>query len=201
MYKLLSAGINYAVPAGRRDGRISIKEEASRLPSPTFNIEQLTQNFAERGLSKTDMVTLSGAHSIGAARCLTFSNRLYSFNATHNQDPSMNPKYAAYLKTKCPPLTSNVGGQNAQPLEAALDFTTPNRLDNQYYIGLTKHQGLLSSDQILLSSPSTSKLALVYAKYGSIWASNFKKSMVKMGSIGVLTGSQGEIRRQCSFVN
>ncbi|KAE8646374.1 peroxidase 5 [Cucumis sativus] len=194
-------GINYAVPAGRRDGRISIKEEASRLPSPTFNIEQLTQNFAERGLSKTDMVTLSGAHSIGAARCLTFSNRLYSFNATHNQDPSMNPKYAAYLKTKCPPLTSNVGGQNAQPLEAALDFTTPNRLDNQYYIGLTKHQGLLSSDQILLSSPSTSKLALVYAKYGSIWASNFKKSMVKMGSIGVLTGSQGEIRRQCSFVN
>lgn len=195
------AGINYAVPAGRRDGRISIKEDASRLPSPTFNVEQLTENFAERGLSMADMVTLSGAHSIGAARCLTFSKRLYSFNATHNEDPSMDPKYAAYLKTKCPPPSSHEGGQNAQLLEAALDFATPNRLDNQYYIGLRNHRGLLSSDQVLLSSPSTSKIVLSYAKYGSKWASNFGKAMVKMGSIGILTGSQGEIRRHCSVVN
>ncbi|XP_022151140.1 peroxidase 5-like [Momordica charantia] len=191
-------GINYVVPAGRRDGRISIKKEAGRLPPPSFTVEQLTKSFAKGGLSVAEMVTLSGAHSIGGAQCHTFSRRLYFFNATHPQDPSMDPSYAAYLKTKCPPPSS---GRNYQQSEVALDFSTPNRLDNEYYIGLTNHRGLLSSDQILLSSPSTKKTVLNYAKNGSIWAVKFGKAMVKMGSIEVLTGSEGEIRRHCSAVN
>ncbi|KAG7014285.1 Peroxidase 5, partial [Cucurbita argyrosperma subsp. argyrosperma] len=186
-------GISYAVPAGRRDGRISIKEEADALPLPSFNANELINSFAQRGLSAAEMVTLSGAHSIGVAHCPTFSNRLHSFNATHSQDPSMNPSYAAYLKTKCP--SSSPSEQST----VALEFSTPNRLDHRYYVELKKHRGLLSSDQTLLSSSSTSRMVLDNAKHGSKWAVEFGMAMAKMGSIDVLTGWQGEIRRHCSF--
>ncbi|KAA8542999.1 hypothetical protein F0562_021506 [Nyssa sinensis] len=87
-------GINYAVPAGSRDGHVSLSDDvAQNLPPPFFNAKQLEDNFSRKGLSRDEMVTLSGAHSIGVSHCSSFSNRLYSFNATHPQDPSMDPKY------------------------------------------------------------------------------------------------------------
>ncbi|ESW26306.1 hypothetical protein PHAVU_003G108100 [Phaseolus vulgaris] len=81
-------GINYNVTSGRRDGRVSIADE---------------------GLSADEMVTLSGAHSIGVSHCSTFPKRLYSFNDTFKQDPSMDSFYAETLMTKCPapPATSD----------------------------------------------------------------------------------------------
>ncbi|KAL9318801.1 hypothetical protein ACSQ67_015318 [Phaseolus vulgaris] len=185
-------GINYAVPAGRRDGRVSIRDEASQLPLPTSNADQLIANFRRKGLSADEMVTLSGAHSIGVSHCSSFSDRLYSFNATFPQDPSMDSKYATSLKSKCP-----AGSDNTVPLDAS----TPNRLDNKYYTELKKHRGLLTSDQTLLGSPSTRPMLLTNAKHSSVWARKFAKAMVHMGSIDVLTGSQGEIRTRCALVN
>ena len=103
-------GINYAVPAGRRDGRVSnVDEVAQNLPPPFFNAQQLADNFARKGMSADEMVTLSGAHSIGISHCTSFSGRLYSFNATHPQDPSMDTRYAAFLKTKCAGLFTKLG--------------------------------------------------------------------------------------------
>lgn len=187
--------INYAVPAGRRDGRISISDEViGNLPAPSFNADQLVRNFAQKGLSADEMVTLSGAHSIGVSHCSSFSNRLYSFNATHPQDPSMDPSFVAVLKTKCPPRS------NGDPT-VVLEGSTPNRLDNRYYVAVKNHRGLLTSDQTLLSDRSTRQTVINNAIYGSSWAVKFAKAMVHMGSIDVLTGSQGEIRRHCSVVN
>ncbi|KHN00230.1 Peroxidase 5 [Glycine soja] len=185
-------GINYVVPAGRRDGRVSIRDEASQLPRPTFNTQQLISSFEQKGLSADEMVTLSGAHSIGVSHCSSFSDRLYSFNATFPQDPSMDPKFATSLKTKCLPRSDNT---------VVLDASTPNRLDNNYYALLKNQRGLLTSDQTLLTSPSTRPMVLTNAKHGSKWARKFAKAMVHMGSIQVLTGSQGEIRTRCSVVN
>uniref|UniRef100_A0A0A0K860 peroxidase n=1 Tax=Cucumis sativus TaxID=3659 RepID=A0A0A0K860_CUCSA len=193
-------GINYAVPAGRRDGFISRKEDANALPGFTFHAERLASEFGKRGLSVGEMVTLSGAHSIGIAHCPTFVGRLYSFNTTHAQDPSLDPSYADYLKSKCPQPSSS-GDDGSQQPDVDLDFSTPHRLDNRYYIELKNHRGLLISDQTLLSSSLTSKMVLRNAHHGSKWATKFGKAMVKMGKIDVLTGSKGEIRRQCSFVN
>ncbi|GLT42690.1 hypothetical protein SLA2020_166770 [Shorea laevis] len=191
-------GINYAVPAGRRDGRVSIEEEvAQNLPSPSFNAEQLARNFARKGMSVDEMVTLSGAHSIGVSHCSSFSQRLYSFNATHPQDPSLDPRYAAFLKTKCPPPNTGAGGDPT----VALDIATPNRLDNKYYTELKNNRGLLTSDQTLMNSPSTTGMVVNNARQGALWANKFARAMVHMGSLDVLTGTQGEIRRHCSFVN
>ncbi|OIV91026.1 hypothetical protein TanjilG_16986 [Lupinus angustifolius] len=192
-------GINYNVPSGRRDSRISIQDDVvGNLPPPTFNADQLISTFAQKGLSLDEMVTLSGAHSIGASHCSSFSNRLYSFNATHPQDPSMDPKFVTLLKTKCPSKSSN--GDNTDPT-VVLDASTPNRLDNKYYKEVKNHRGLLTSDQTLLSSGLTRQKVLNNAKYGSSWSKKFAKAMVRMGSIQVLTGSEGEIRKHCKVVN
>ncbi|KAL6146442.1 hypothetical protein ACLB2K_057121 [Fragaria x ananassa] len=192
---LAVGGISYQVPSGRRDGRVSLFDEPSNnLPSPSLNAKELAASFARKGFSLDEMVTLSGAHSIGVSHCSSFSNRLYAFNETHTQDPSLDPKFARDLKAKCPPSSSpnNV---------VQLDGVTPNRLDNKYYTNLMNHRGLFASDQTLLSSRSTAGMVRNNARLGPAWAKKFASAMVKMGSIDVLTGRQGEIRKKCGVVN
>ncbi|PIA60817.1 hypothetical protein AQUCO_00300386v1 [Aquilegia coerulea] len=192
-------GINYAVPAGRRDGRVSLKGEVSQnLPPPFFNAKQLEDNFAKKGLSLDEMVTLSGAHSIGVSHCSSFSNRLYTFNSTHPQDPSMDTRYAAFLKTRCPrPSSTRATRDPTMPL----DIVTPNTLDNTYYKELINHRGLLTSDQTLLDSSSTAGIVWNNVLRPSTWAAKFASAMVHMGSIDVMTGTEGEIRKNCKVVN
>ncbi len=56
-----AGGSTWDVPAGRYDGFVSIASEAvAALPDPTFTVEQLTNAFANVGLSQLDMLTLSG---------------------------------------------------------------------------------------------------------------------------------------------
>ncbi|KAK4847913.1 hypothetical protein QYF36_007086 [Acer negundo] len=166
------AGINYLVPSGSRDGRVSLSDEVGQyIPPPSFNAEQLAQNFARKGMSVDEMVTLSGAHSIGVAHCSSFSIRLYSFNATHPQDPSMDPIYVSFLKLRCPPPNT---GDTRDPT-VSLETRTPDRLDNR-----------MVSDN---------------AMNGAAWGAKYGRAMVHMGSLDVLTGTQGEIRRLCSVVN
>ncbi|KAF3632085.1 putative peroxidase 2-like [Capsicum annuum] len=104
-----------------------------------------------------------------------------------------------FLKTICPPeaLTNGTGAANP----TNFDVFTPNKLDNKYYLGLKSQKGLLVSDQTLMSHPITAKLVNYNARYGSIWARKFAAAMVHMGTLDVLTGRNGEIRRHCHFVN
>uniref|UniRef100_A0A2N9EWT8 Peroxidase n=1 Tax=Fagus sylvatica TaxID=28930 RepID=A0A2N9EWT8_FAGSY len=191
-------GISYNVPSGRRDGRVSLIDEASQnLPAATFNAKQLEERFAQKGLTLDEMVTLSGAHSIGISHCTSFLKRLYNFSETQLQDPSMDPIFARDLKTKCPQTATRILNDPTVPL----DVVTPNRLDINYYNNLKKHHGLLTSDQTLLSSPSTAEIVRNNARDGAAWAKKFAAAMVKMGYIEVLTGSQGEIRKDCRVVN
>ncbi|XAR48699.1 Peroxidase [Bertholletia excelsa] len=189
-----AGGIRYNVPAGRRDGRVSLEEEAAwNLPDAYSNLTQLRDNFARKGLSLQEMVVLSGAHSIGDAHCSAFSRRLYSFNATHATDPSLDWAYADYLKTKCP-------RQGSDPV-VPFDPVTPVQLDNNYYRNLKAHKGLLASDQTLWSSVLTRKMVKGHVDHPSAWASRFAAAMVRMGSIEVLVGRDGEIRKKCRVLN
>jgi len=84
-----------------------------------------------------------------------------------------------------------------------LDLTTPDQFDNSYYSNLQQLNGLLQSDQELFSTPGAVTLDLVnsFSADQSVFFDNFIVSMIKMGNIGVLTGTDGEIRTQCNFVN
>lgn len=197
------SGAHYKVPAGRRDGIVSIKDEPSHnLPPPVPNVDQLEQVFATKGLNLEDMVALSGAHSIGVTHCSVFTNRIHSFNATHSQDPSMDSIFAAKMRSKCTTNSSLLSSSNNNNnVEVALDVVTPHRLDNSYYRNLQNWRGLLESDQALMVNPSTARMVRRFAKFGRVWLPKFANAMVRMGSIQVLTGAQGEIRRNCRVVN
>ncbi|KAJ1377824.1 Plant peroxidase [Sesbania bispinosa] len=48
----LAGGLGYDVPAGRRDGRISLASDTrTDLPPPTFNVKQLTLNSCKEGFN------------------------------------------------------------------------------------------------------------------------------------------------------
>ncbi|KAK3000370.1 hypothetical protein RJ639_020411 [Escallonia herrerae] len=165
-----------------------------RKSTPSLLQRQTTPGqFCQKGLSLDEMVTLSGAHSIGVSHCSSFSNRLYPV-----VDPSRDPIYAAFLITACPPPSNTT---SAPDPTVPLDVQTPNRLDNRYYTDIKNHRVVLTTDQTLLSSSSRAKLVAYNAKYGSVWAAKFAAAMQHMGTIDVLTGPRGEIRKSCRVVN
>eukprot|EP00258_Populus_trichocarpa_P044625 XP_024460644.1 peroxidase 27 [Populus trichocarpa] len=192
---LMIGGPHWDVPTGRRDGRVSIANEALfNLPSPFANITVLKQQFAATGLSVKDLAVLSGGHTIGIGHCTIISNRLYNFTGKGDTDPSLDPRYAAQLKKKCKPGNSNT--------VVEMDPGSFKTFDEDYYNIVAKRRGLFRSDAALLDDAETRDYVKFQSRtQGSTFAQDFAESMVKMGYIGVLTGEQGEIRKRCAVVN
>jgi peroxidase len=90
---------------------------------------------------------------------------------------------------------------------AALDVNSADAFDNHYYQNLLANKGLLASDQGLVSSSgdpavaATKALVQAYSANGQRFSCDFGNSMVKMGNISPLTGSAGQIRKNCRAVN
>ncbi|XP_008801590.2 peroxidase 5-like [Phoenix dactylifera] len=191
---------HYPVPSGRRDGTVSRAVETLDLPGPFATVEQLTRNFAKKGFSQSEMVVLSGAHSIGGAHCPSFSGRLYNYTAALPQDPTIETVHAEYLKTKCPdPRTTAAEALEAQKVNFIPAAGTS--LDGSYYAEMQMGKGLLASDQVLMTERRTRTVVERMAADRSKWARKFAKAMSKMGLVEVLTGDQGEVRRDCRLVN
>ncbi|CAI9096363.1 OLC1v1032488C1 [Oldenlandia corymbosa var. corymbosa] len=196
---LLVGGPYWDVPLGRKDSRtVGYELSNTNLPTANDGLLSIISKFIYQGLSVTDMVALSGAHTIGMARCVNFRDRIYGdFPVTTAVDPlSMN--YLKTLKSQCPP----VGEDNK---EAAMDYLTPNLFDNSFYHILLRGEGLINSDQELYTSAfalQTRKLVKKYAEDQVAFFEQFAESMVKLGNITEPdTFVDGEVRRNCRFVN
>nr|GEY93271.1 peroxidase 64-like [Tanacetum cinerariifolium] len=179
----LSGGPSWVVPKGRKDGRISKATETRQLPAPTFNISQLQQSFSQRGLDISDLVALSGGHTLGFAHCSSFQNRIHNFATTQDVDPSLQQAFAASLRSVCP-IHNKVNSAGAN-----LD-STPTIFDNRYYKLLLEGESIFSSDQALLTNPTTKNLVKKYAYSREEFEKAFVESMIKMSSI---TGGQEEL--------
>lgn len=192
-----TGGPSWKVPTGRRDGRVSIRAEAqNNIPAPTNNFTLLQRSFANQGLDLKDLVLLSGAHTIGVSHCTSVSSRLYNFTGVGDQDPALDSEYAANLKArKC--RTPN---DNTTLLE--MDPGSRKTFDLSYYNLLLKRRGLFVSDASLTTNSFTLSLVkqLLQGSLENFFA-EFAKSMEKMGRNKVKTGSEGEIRKRCAFVN
>ncbi|KAK2448281.1 peroxidase [Trifolium repens] len=194
---VLTGGPGWWVPLGRRDSLTANQTLANtNLPGPNFALTQLKKAFADQGLNTIDLVTLSGAHTFGRARCLFIVDRLYNFSNTGKPDPTLDTTYLKELQIQCP---KNGPGTN----RINFDPTTPDKLDKNFYNNLQVKKGLFQSDQELFSTPGADTISIVnsFAANQNVFFQNFVNSMIKMGNIGVLTGKKGEIRKQCNFVN
>ncbi|CAL5184132.1 unnamed protein product [Lathyrus oleraceus] len=190
-------GPSWTVPLGRRDGLTANRTLANQnLPAPFDALDKLKAAFKAQGLDTTDLVALSGAHTFGKAHCSFFVGRLYNFSNTGKPDPSLNTTYLTQLRTICPNGGPGTNLTNFDP-------TTPDKFDKNYYSNLQVKNGLLQSDQELFSTSGADTISIVnkFSANQSAFFESFKAAIIKMGNIGVLTGSQGEIRKQCNFVN
>ncbi|KAI5064405.1 hypothetical protein GOP47_0021075 [Adiantum capillus-veneris] len=189
-------GPSWMVLLGRRDATspATIAEVSAALPSPFSDMPTIISSFAALGLNVEDTVALSGGHTIGQARCVTFKPRLYNFSGTGAPDPTIDPDFLASLQGTCPE------DGDANTLQS-LDVTTPDTFDIGYYNNLQINKGLLLSDQELISDGNTTSLAALYASNESAFFLAFAQSMVNMGNISPLTGSDGEIRLNCHVIN
>lgn len=187
---LLSGGPFYNIPLGRRDNPNFATRNVTlaNLPPPTFNTTQLINLFTSKNFTTTDLVALSGGHTIGIGHCTSFTNRLYP-----TQDSNMDQTFANKLKLTCPAAnTTNTTN---------LDLRTPNIFDNKYFVDLMNRQGLFTSDQDLYTDSRTKSIVQSFAVNQTLFFEKFIDGMIKMGQLGVLTGSQGEIRANCSARN
>ncbi|XP_057957108.1 peroxidase 40 [Malania oleifera] len=189
---VLSGGPSWEVQTGRRDSLNASKTDANaNIPGPNSDAATLLAKFQNVGLTLNDMVTLSGAHTMGKARCSTFTSRFSTGGATSN-GPDVNVDFLQSLQQLC---------SNSNTTLAHLDLVTPSTFDNQYYVNLVSGEGLLPSDQALAHHDQTREIVESYANNAAVFFEGFKNSMLKMGGLGALVGKNGEIRQNCRSIN
>ncbi|KAJ9540739.1 hypothetical protein OSB04_027245 [Centaurea solstitialis] len=190
-----AGGPSYPVELGRLDGLSSkASSVGGNLPKPNMNLNQLNAMFAAHGLTQADMIALSGAHTLGFSHCNQFANRIYNFSKQNKVDPTLSPSYATQLQQQCP--------KNVDPRIAInMDPNTPRTFDNVYYKNLQQGQGLFTSDQVLFTDSRSKPTVNAWATNTQAFNNAFITAMTKLGRVGVKTGKNGNIRRDCSAFN
>ncbi|GFP97231.1 peroxidase 40 [Phtheirospermum japonicum] len=191
---VLSGGPGWEVEMGRKDSLSASKAAANNnIPGPNSDLATLVSKFQSLGLSLQDMIALSGAHTMGKARCSTFIARLNNINNNIiSNDPNVNLEFIQSLQQLC-------SQSDANATLADLDHMTPTMFDNEYYINLLSGEGLLGSDQELLKE-AVRGITELYADDMDTFFEDFKRAMLKMGSLRN-GGAFGETRRNCRVVN
>ncbi|XP_054785103.1 peroxidase 44-like [Prosopis cineraria] len=189
----LAGGPRYNVPTGRRDGLVSNPNEVN-LPGPSLSVTHAFQSFREKGFLLQEMVTLLGAHTVGFTHCSLVQSRLSSFG---NRDPTMDLALDAKLGRIC--------GSTRRPArndpQIVLDQNTSFVFDNEYYRQIGNKRGVLHIDQQLALDASTRRTVAGFAANGESFKRSFASAMIKMGSLDVLVGNAGEIRKNCRVFN
>lgn len=155
--------------------------------------------FKSKGLDVLDMTTLLGAHSMGKTHCSHIVNRLYNFKNTGKPDPSMNTTLVSELRNRCPPRTKK--GQTDPLIYLNPDSGSSNRFSNSYYSRVLSHNAVLGVDQQLIYNDDSLEITQEFDASFEDFRKSFALAMSRMGSINVLTGKAGEIRRDCRVTN
>ncbi|KAL0016894.1 hypothetical protein SO802_003963 [Lithocarpus litseifolius] len=215
---MLAGGPFYPVLTGRRDSIHSYFNEAlAAIPRPDDNITQTLHLFYLRGFDERETVSLLGsAHNIGKIGCEFIQKRLFNFKGTGQPDPTIAPDFLTEMRMRCQdsnrtttrPSSSSmaslemsesaVGMSYLQALSSSISSGAG--FDTHYYQSLLSGRGLLFADQQLMANEKTARLVRAYASDdGSTFRMDFARAMMKMSGLNVLTGSQGQVRRNCSL--
>lgn len=82
-----------------------------------------------------------------------------------------------------------------------MDPVTPRTFDNIYYQNLLGGKALFTSDEVLFTNPASQPTVNDFATNPGDFNGAFITAMRKLGRVGVKTGNQGEIRRDCTAFN
>ncbi|KAM7464153.1 hypothetical protein LguiA_032274 [Lonicera macranthoides] len=190
---VLLGGPRVEMKTGRKDSREShVTELESFIPNHNDSITSILSAFESVGIDAEGTVAILGAHSVGRVHCVNIVNRLYPA-----VDPTLGPNFAEYLKGRCPT-------PDPDPTAVAYsrsDRGTPMVLDNMYYKNILNHKGLLVIDQQLAYHPNTSPFIQKMAASNSYFHHQFSKALLILSENNPLTGDQGEIRRDCRYIN
>lgn len=135
-----------------------------------------------------------GAHTLGFSHCNRFSNRIYNFSPKNPIDPTLNSGYAMQLRQMCPLKVDPRIAINMDP-------TTPQKFDNAYFQNLQQGKGLFTSDQTLFTDTRSKATINSFASSNGAFNQAFVQAITKLGRVGVLTGTRGEIRQDCTRPN
>jgi peroxidase len=175
------------VELGRYDGKISTANSVN-LPGAFENYDQLLSRFSVYNLTPTDLVTLSGAHTLGATSCFDVNSRLYP-----TPDSYLDPGFANKLQGQCPAALN---------VNSFVFFdNTVTTFDNDYFKVLQQKKGVLFSDEVLYVDSRSTSIVDTFANDQTAFFTAFVDSMLKLGRIGVKTAVDGEIRKDCRFTN
>jgi peroxidase len=137
------------------------------------------------------------AHTIGTTACFFMTKRLYNFFPFGGgSDPAISPFFLPQLKARCP----QNGDINTR---LAIDEGSDKRFDKNILKNIRDGFAVLESDARLNDDIVTRNVIDSYFNpinpiFGPSFENDFVNSIVKMGQIGVKTGSAGNIRRVCS---
>lgn len=165
----------------KKKGALSLFLVYPSFPSPLFEV--YSSHFIH------DFFSTIGSHTIGLARCTSFRNRIYT-------ETNIDSSFARTRQSNCPRAAGS-GDNNLAPL----DLQTPTAFNNDYYQNLINRRGLLHSDQQLFNGGSTDSQVRAYYNSPSSFNADFAAAMIKMGDVSPLTGSRGEVRKNCRRVN
>lgn len=131
---------------------------------------------------------------MGKTHCRYIMDRLYYFNGTKKPDPSMNKSFLQELQKKCPKKSNKDSTVNLTP-KSGNDY----QFTGLYYSKILSKKAVLGIDQQLLFGTDTKEIAEEFAPNSGFedFRRSFALSMSRMGNIKVLTGDDGEIRRNC----
>ncbi|KAJ6680326.1 PEROXIDASE 72-RELATED [Salix purpurea] len=155
-------------------------------PSWTVPLGRRDARTASQSAANNQIPSPASSLATLISMCTTFRNRIYN-------DTNINAAFATTRRAGCP---ASGGDARLAPLD-----NTQTRFDNNYYTNLVAQRGLLHSDQELFNGGSQDALVRTYSTNGATFARDFAAAMVRMGNISPLTGTNGEIRRNCRAVN
>ncbi|GLJ46377.1 hypothetical protein SUGI_0977490 [Cryptomeria japonica] len=115
--------------------------------------------------------------------------RLSNFNGSRRANPTTDGHFRKHLSSLC--------SRQADPA-VALDNGSASSFDSHYYRNLESGKGLLYVDQALMAVPVTRSIVDLYASNQELFYRDFSVAMVKLFNLNVLTGKQGQIRKECS---
>ncbi|KAM3387506.1 hypothetical protein ACQJBY_010383 [Aegilops geniculata] len=197
---VILGGPRFPVLLGRRDARRSdARDVEGNLPRTNMSARAMTVLFARKGITPQEMVALAGAHTVGFSHCSEFAHRVYNYKGKGGSgaghDPSLNPEFARALQSSCAGYESN------PDISIFNDIVTPRDFDELYFKNLPRGLGLLASDAALWEYPPTKVFVQQYADNRTAFFQDFAKAMQKLGTVGVKTGRQGVVRRQCDILD